>query len=175
MHVVLMAFGDTGTVFEAMGCSYCFSPCQEARVSLPEEDSWPGIGMRELDELRKQYKQEKGYNVIEIYDGDWWKMYKTEKTVKHFLRVSYSYTMPLREERFLEIIKTGNLVDYVHCDIEVLENRRETFANFLPIFKNIDVGRDDIGSFMNMPEGKTFDSAYENANFELFPKEWNNH
>ena len=56
--------------------------------------------------------------------------------------------MPLREERRLQIIKCGSLFGYVQCDIELLENLREAFANFPPIFKNLDAGRDDIGSFI---------------------------
>ena len=36
----------------------------------------------------------------------------------------------------------------VQCDIEVPKNLREVFANFPPIFKNINVGRDNIGPFM---------------------------
>ena len=53
--------------------------------------------------------------------------------------------MPLREERFWENIKSGSLFGYVQLNIEVPENLREAFADFPPIFKNNDVGRDDIG------------------------------
>ena len=28
----------------------------------------------ELDELRKRYKQQNGYNVIKMYECDWWKL-----------------------------------------------------------------------------------------------------
>ena len=56
--------------------------------------------------------------------------------------------MPLREERFLDKIKSICLFHYAKCDIEKLENVREAFANFAPIFKNINVGRDDIGPSM---------------------------
>ena len=56
--------------------------------------------------------------------------------------------MPLREERLLEIVISGSLFDYVHCDIEAPEKLRETFANFQTIFKNINVGGDDIGPVM---------------------------
>ena len=58
--------GHRNTVFEAVGCSYCFCPCQEARTSLTEEEIQRGIKQRELDKLRKQYIQEKGYIIIEM-------------------------------------------------------------------------------------------------------------
>ena len=56
--------------------------------------------------------------------------------------------MPLREEKVLEIIKSGSLFGYVQCNIELPENLREAFTNFSPIFNNINVGRIDIRPFM---------------------------
>ena len=56
--------------------------------------------------------------------------------------------MPLKEERLLETIKSESLFGYVQYDIEVPENLREAFANLPTIFKNIIVGRDDIGPFL---------------------------
>ena len=53
--------------------------------------------------------------------------------------------MPLREKKRLKNIKSGNFFRYVQCRIEVLENLREAFINFPPIFKSINVARDDIG------------------------------
>ena len=61
-------FGHCITVFEAMGCYYHCCPCQDARPSLTEEEIQTGIKKRELDELRKQYIQEKGYDVIKLYE-----------------------------------------------------------------------------------------------------------
>ena len=73
--------GHCNTVFEAMGCSHQFCPSQESRPSLTEEEIQRGIEKRELDDLQKQYIQEKGYSVIEMYESDWLKMYKTDKIV----------------------------------------------------------------------------------------------
>ena len=65
--------------------------------------------------------------------------------------------MPLREERLLENIESWSLFGDVQCYIEVTQNRPEAFANFPPIFKNIDVGRADIGPFIkNTPKKKEF-------------------
>ena len=52
------------TVFEAMGCFYHFRPCQEHRPSLTEEDIKRCSRKRELDELRRDYIQEKGVTVF---------------------------------------------------------------------------------------------------------------
>ena len=66
-----------------MGCFYHFCPCQEARPSLTEDDILRGIKKREMDELRREYLIEKGYNVIKMYECEWWLLYKTDIQVPH--------------------------------------------------------------------------------------------
>ena len=135
-------------VFEAMGCFYHYCPCQEARPSLTEEDIERGNKKREMDQMRKQYIKEKGFNVVEMWECEWWNLYKTTTCVKEHLRESFPYERPLREESLLEQIRSGKLFGYVQCDIEVPEELKEKFANFPPIFKNTNLGRHDIGSLM---------------------------
>ena len=48
----------------------------------------------------------------------------------------------------LEQIRSGELLGYVQCDIDVPEELKKKFANFPPIFKNTNVGRHDIGLLM---------------------------
>ena len=62
------------TVFEAMGCFYHFCPCQELRPSLTEEDIKRSSRKRELVELRRGYLLEKGFNVIGMWDCEWWRL-----------------------------------------------------------------------------------------------------
>ena len=131
-----------------MGCYYHYCLCQEARPSVTEKENQRGFENGDVDKLRKQYIQEKGCNVIEMYECDWWTMYKTDKNAKQHLRESFPYNMPLREEKLLGNIKSGSLFGYVQCDIEVPENLREFFVNFPHIFKNINFGRDDSGPFL---------------------------
>ena len=99
--------------------------------------------------MRKQYIKEKGYNVVEMWECEWWNLYKTTTCVREHLRESFLYKCPLREERRLEQIKSGKLFGCVQSDIEVPEELKKKFANFLPIFKNTNVGRQDIGLLMN--------------------------
>ena len=136
------------TVFEAMGCYYHYCPCQETRPSLSEKEVERGCKRREMDEMRRAYISNKGYNVIEMWECEWWKLYKSNSLVKQHLRESFPYKLPLTEEGLLQRIKDGNLFGYLQCDIEVPEHLRENFANFPPIFKNTNVSRDDIGPLM---------------------------
>ena len=131
-----------------MACFYHYSPRQEARPSLTEEDIERGNKKREIDQMRKQYIKEKGYNVVEMWEGEWWKLYKTTTSVKEHLREAFPYKTPLKEESLLEQIRSGKLFSYVQCDIELPEELKEKFANFPPIFKNTNVGRHDIGLLM---------------------------
>ena len=91
--------------------------------------------------------REKGYNAIDKNECDRRKMYKTDNNVQH-LRELFPHKMPLEEEELSETNNSGSLFGYVQCDNEVPENLREAFAVFPPIFKNNQVGRDDIGPMM---------------------------
>ena len=48
-----------------------------------------------------------------MYEGDWWKTYKSDFIVKQHLRESFPYKMRIREERLLQNIKSGSLFGYV--------------------------------------------------------------
>ena len=136
------------TVFETMGCFYHFCPCQEIRPSVNEEDIKSGSRKRELDELRRDYLQEKGFAVIEMWECEWWRLYKTTISVKQHIREKFPYRRSLLEHQLLRGMKKGNLFGYVQCDIEVPKNLRANFAEFPPIFMNTLVSKNDIGDLM---------------------------
>ena len=142
------------TVFEAMGCFNHYCPCQEARPSLNEDDTERGNKLKEMVQMRKQYIKEKGYNVVEMRECDWWNLYKTTMCVKDHLRESFVYKRSPREEGLLEQIGIGKLFVYVQCDIEVPEELKKMFVNFPKIFKNKNVGRHDNGLLMKDYAGK---------------------
>ena len=95
--------------------------------------------------MRKQYIKEERYNVVEMWECEWWNLCKTTTCVKEHLRESFPYKRPLKVERLLGQIRSGKLFGYVQCDIEVPEKLKKKFSNFPPIFKNTKVDRHDIG------------------------------
>ena len=131
------------TVFEAMGCSYHFCPRQELRPSPIEEDFQRGSKKRELDALGRHSIQAKSFKIFEMWGCEWWRLYKTTDTVKQHFRDHFPYRRSLAAEQLLEEMKKGKLFGYVQCDIEVPENLRSKFDNFLPIFKNTLVSESD--------------------------------
>ena len=136
------------TVFEAMGCFYHFCPCQGLRPTLTEEDIKRGSRKRELDELRRGYIQEKGFTVIEMWECEWWRLYKTTNNVKLHIRQILPHRRSLTEQQLLEGIKKENLLGYVQCDIELPEILKANFANCPPIFRKTLVSKNDIGDLM---------------------------
>ena len=113
--------------------------------SLTEEDIQRGSKKRELDALRRQYIQKKGFIVIEMRECEWWRLYKTSNTVKQHIREHFPYRRSNAAERLLEELKEGKLFGYVQCDIEVPEKLRSKFDNFPPIVKNTLLSKSDIG------------------------------
>ena len=136
------------SVFEAMGCYYHYCPCQEARPSLTDTDFERGVKKWQQDEMRIDYIQQKGYEIVEMWECEWWRLYKTDAPVKSYLRAKFPYKRPLSEKQISKEITDGRLFGYVQCDIEVSEHLRDYFSNFPPIFKITVVSRDDIGNLM---------------------------
>ena len=131
-----------------MGCVNHVCPCQGLRPSLTEEDFKRGSKKREFDELRRNYIQEKGFTVIEMWECEWWRPYKTTINVKLHIRENFPYGRSLTEHQLLEGIKEGNLFGYVQCDIEVRKHFRANFANFPPFFENTLVSKNVNGDLM---------------------------
>ena len=136
------------TVFEAMGCYYHFCSCQETRPSLSEQDIERGNKKREMDELRREYIKERGYKIQEMWECEWWKHFKTDSSIQNHVKTNFPYKRPLSTDSLLEKIKNRSLFSYVQCDLIVPGELKPTFSNFPPIFKNIDVYRNDIGEYM---------------------------
>ena len=102
-------YSHCNNLFESMGCFNLFCPCQELRPSLIEEDLQRGSKQRELDALRRHYRQEKGYKVLDMWDCEWWRLYKTTNTVKQHIREHSPYRRSLAAMQLLEELKEREL------------------------------------------------------------------
>ena len=70
------------TVSEAMGSYYHYCPCQDARPSLTDTDIERGVKKRQQEEMRRDYIQQKGYQIVEMWECEWWSLYKTDASKK---------------------------------------------------------------------------------------------
>ena len=102
---------------------------------LTGEDIQCGSKKRKIDEMRKQYIEEKCYTVVKMWEYEGWNLYKTDVSVKEHLRESLPYKHPLRQDQLLDKIILGDLSGYIHCDIKVPEPLRAKFAIFPPFSK----------------------------------------
>ena len=103
---------------------------------------------REMDDMRREYIKEKGYKVEEMWECDWWESFKTNDKIRNYVRTHFTYKRPLSTDSLLAKIKDGSLFDYVQCDLVVPDELESKFANFPPIFKITEVGRNDNGDYM---------------------------
>ena len=135
------------TVFEAMGCYYHFCSCQEARPSLTDQDIERGNKKREMSDMRREHIREKGYKVDEMWECEWWISFKNNDKIKNHVRTHFSYKRLLFSDSLLAKIKDGSLFGYVQCDLVVPDELKSNFAIFPLVFKNTEVGRNDIGDY----------------------------
>ena len=136
------------TVFEAMGYYFQYCPCQEARQTLTDNEDMKGRKKKEQNQMHKERFQQRRYKFIEMWECNWWELYRTDATVKYHLRENFPYQRPLSEEQLMQEIKSRRLFGYVLCDLKVPEHLKAYFAKFLPVFKNTVVSRKDIGDLM---------------------------
>ena len=139
--------GDYNTVSDVMGSYYQYCPCYEARLSVTDKGIQRSCKRTELDELWNRHTQENGHNLMGMYECYWQKRYKTENISKQDLFEIFRYNpLPQKKKklRLLQISKLGTLFGYFQCDFELPESLLWSFANFPPIFKNVNVDREDI-------------------------------
>ena len=55
--------------------------------------------------MRKQYIEQKGYIVVEMWEYAWSEPYKADVSVKEHLRDLFPYKCPLRQDQSLNNIK----------------------------------------------------------------------
>ena len=98
--------------------------------------------------MLKEFIHQKGFKTIEMWECKKWELYRTDATVKNYLRANFPYERPLSEKRLMQEIESGKLFGYVQCDRKVPEHLKAYFANFSPFFKNTVVSRNYIGDLM---------------------------
>ena len=110
---------------------------------LTEESFQRGNKNRALDELRREYIQEKGFTFIKKWECEWWILDKTDNNVKQHIRENFPYRRLLAEYQS-NILESGKLFGYVQRDIEVPKHLKQRFANFPPLFENTFFDRKDM-------------------------------
>ena len=90
---------------------------------------------RQQDEMRRDDIQQKGYEIVEMWECEWWSLYETDTSIKRHLRKNFPYRRPLSEEDFcLELVMGDSLVMF-NVILKCLNTCATTFPTFLPYLK----------------------------------------
>ena len=68
-----------------------------------------GSKKKELDELRRNYIQEKEFTAIEMCECEWWRLHRTTTFLKPHVQENFSYRRSVTEHQLLDGMKKGNL------------------------------------------------------------------
>ena len=100
--------------------------------------------------MRRDYIQQKGYQIVEMLECEWWSLYKTEASVKSHLRKNFSTDVHRVKNDLWKESSTGPSLVTFKVILIYLNTCATLFSNFPPIFKNTAVSRDDIGNLMKL-------------------------
>ena len=140
---------ETKTAYQFQGCFFHGCPCIQAEVN-----SVNGKTMAELlVETRKTTAHLRHFvKVVELWKCEWKKM-RRDPHVKRCLDAAFSrrrrhVQWTMTSQQILSGVRDGTVFGMIECDICVPEELRDHFAEMQPVFKNISLTREDLGSFM---------------------------
>ena len=142
---------ESNTVYQFHGCYFHGHQCV---LNKKDYNVTKGCSMTDLRQQTAEisaYIRSEGYNLVEIYECEWMARVKTDQGVQSFI---HTRQRPLRKKRSLSVdqivraIREDTLFGVIECDIHVPEHLLDHFAEMPPIFKNCNVGKEDIGDHM---------------------------
>jgi hypothetical protein len=108
--------------------------------------------LRAETEANSEYIRGEGYNLIEMWECEWRRLKKTNYLLRRFLDSEFKRPLDhcwhLTERQILQAVVDETLFGVIECDIRVPDSLKEKFSEMCPIFKNIEISRDDIGDYM---------------------------
>lgn len=141
----------TGTVFQFHGCYWHGHGCSEAS----RQDA---RGETAADRLRATLQRDRyisslGYPLIAMWECEWERIVAADPEIKFFLKVFFDRVFRnkrdgMTESTILDRVRNGTLFGFVECDLTVPHDKRAYFEDNPPIFKNVDICRDDLSDHM---------------------------
>ena len=83
-----------------------------------------------------------------MWECSWWDQFKNKVDVKNHVRTHFPFKRPISANSLVQNITNEKPFGYVQCDLSVPDELKAKFSNFSPIFKNIDVSRNEIGEYI---------------------------
>ena len=150
---------ETLTAYQFQGCLFHGHECQITAgltVNPLNGKSLDDLS-RKTEETTAYLRTEVGVTVVEVRECEWKAMKADNGDLRRFLRRRFppKRTSPFSDDgddvttaSVIKAVRSNDLFGLVQCDITVPEASRARFAELQPIFKNAEVGRDDIGGYM---------------------------
>jgi hypothetical protein len=92
---------------------------------------------------RIEYIKDQGYDVVEMWECQWRASIKKDPELSSFIE---NRKRPC--DGLITMTEDQILLGALEVDIKVPDLLKPTFAEMSPIFKNVEVSRDDIGDHM---------------------------
>ena len=145
--------GPSQTVFQFHGCWWHGHICHLTKgKEMNEKRKRPMAELREETKETSTYIKDQGYHLVEIYECQWRRIKKTNSQVQQFLNSKFNRPLDhhktLTQDQILSAIRNESLFGVVECDVRVPDALKPKFAEMCPIFKNIEISREDIGQHM---------------------------
>lgn len=144
---------ENRTAYQFHGCLFHGHHCQS--IDINPLNGQPLFDLRQkTDEISAYLRTTVGVKVVEIWECQWKTDKRDNPDLSAFLKKRFPpYVSPYESgaitvDKIVRAVEQGKLFGLVQCDIEVPERLRSHFSEMTPIFKNIEVSRDDIGDFM---------------------------
>jgi G:T-mismatch repair DNA endonuclease (very short patch repair protein) len=140
------------TVYQFHGCFWHGHQCIKSGNHLVHP--YKGISSDRVynDTMEKeQYIKELGYKLVRVWECEWEAQVNQDKTIKKFLakffRKVYPKISKANAKSRVDDIKNGKFFGLIECDIEVPTSLKDYFSEMPPIFKNVLVGRKELGTY----------------------------
>jgi G:T-mismatch repair DNA endonuclease (very short patch repair protein) len=144
---------DTNTVYEFQGCIWhghrCWMTKKHNGVNPVNGKSLDDLYQRTQDKI--QYIKDQGYNVVEMWECQWLASIKRDPELSRFIenrKRPCDGLVTMTEDQILSTVMDEKLFGALEVDIKVPDDLKSKFVEMPPIFKNIEVSRDDIGDHM---------------------------
>ena len=144
---------QTNTVYEFHGCIWhgheCWMTKKHNGVNPVNGKLYQKL--REDTEYKKQYIKEEGYTYVDMYECRWKNKVKQDKELQRFVdsrKRPCDGMKTMTEDQILDAVVNDKMFGALEIDISVPNELKHKFSEMPPIFKNVNISREDIGEHM---------------------------
>jgi len=141
----------TWTIYQFHGCHWHGHDCDNVEETLIRGLS--NQARREETAKKERYLRQLGYRLVSIWECEWSSRVKASTQIRSFLSSFFAKTYGQRRdgipvEEILQRVRDDSLFGFVECDIHVPQDKWEYFKEMSPIFKNIELCRENLSPHM---------------------------